>query len=285
MKAITEAMLRLELRDVQPEVFVVPEGKILTPAGREYLNQRKIKIERAGRQVRTTGRYTMSNDQKTGTKPEPLPSPEPTPSPPPSPAKGRYVDYETGAFYQDKPEHMTQLHRNVLVSKNHPRIRFRGQLDRLQAIIITAQADIVAIGGEQGVVEDLDDILKVLQDMMRCDVLEEAFENELILGWNHAELRDRSHHPQKYFQIKQMLLPRYTMGAVYARLNLIRTEIRACEVTAVDAFTERGAVSQPGILECLNRLSSALHIMMCKYLGNAYANGENVPDAGGLSAE
>ena len=44
LKAITEDFLRLELRNAQPETFYVPEGKILTPAAREYLQQRKIKI-------------------------------------------------------------------------------------------------------------------------------------------------------------------------------------------------------------------------------------------------
>ena len=44
LKAITEDFLRLELRNAQPETYYVPEGKILTPAAREYLQQRKIKI-------------------------------------------------------------------------------------------------------------------------------------------------------------------------------------------------------------------------------------------------
>ena len=44
MKAITEDFLRVELRNTQPEVYYIPEGKILTPAAREYLQQRKIKV-------------------------------------------------------------------------------------------------------------------------------------------------------------------------------------------------------------------------------------------------
>ena len=44
MKVITEAILRLELKATEPEVYYIPEGKILSPAAREYLQQRKIKI-------------------------------------------------------------------------------------------------------------------------------------------------------------------------------------------------------------------------------------------------
>ena len=44
MKVITEAILRDELRDTQIETYVIPEGKILSPAAREYLQQNKVKI-------------------------------------------------------------------------------------------------------------------------------------------------------------------------------------------------------------------------------------------------
>ena len=56
MKVITEAMLRDTLRCEQPEKYVIPEGMLLSPAAREYLQQRKIKIEKAGetRKIRMT---------------------------------------------------------------------------------------------------------------------------------------------------------------------------------------------------------------------------------------
>ena len=54
MRAITEDFLRYELRSSQPEVYVIPQGKILTPAAREYLQQRKIRVEKEGGQ---TGRH------------------------------------------------------------------------------------------------------------------------------------------------------------------------------------------------------------------------------------
>ena len=44
MKVITEAILRDELRASKPETYVIPEGQILSPAAREYLQQNKVKI-------------------------------------------------------------------------------------------------------------------------------------------------------------------------------------------------------------------------------------------------
>ena len=41
MKVITEALIRQEIKDSCPKMYYIPEGKILSPAAREYLNQQK----------------------------------------------------------------------------------------------------------------------------------------------------------------------------------------------------------------------------------------------------
>ena len=46
MKVITEAILRDELRASRPEVYTVPEGKILSPAAREYLQQCRLRLRK-----------------------------------------------------------------------------------------------------------------------------------------------------------------------------------------------------------------------------------------------
>ena len=241
VKAITEDFLRVELRNTQPEVYYIPEGKILTPAAREYLQQRKIKVAAGG------SRRSCA----------------------PEPPKPKYVDYETGAYYMEKPEHMTQLFGNVLVAKDHPRIHFRGKLDSLQALVVLDQVQI-AEGGCQKLVDDLGNILGVLREMMRCDVLDEAFKNETIIGLTHAELRERSHNPQKFFGVQYMQLPDYTMGRDYALLNQLRAAVRETEVAATEAFRVGNKYTRKDIIEDLNRLSSAIHIMMCMYLAGQY---------------
>lgn len=45
MKVITEAILRDELRASKPETYVIPEGQILSPAAREYLQQLKSRLQ------------------------------------------------------------------------------------------------------------------------------------------------------------------------------------------------------------------------------------------------
>ncbi len=58
-----------------------------------------------------------------------------------------------------------------------------------------------------------------------------------------------------------MTQPDFTYGQTYARLNLIRTELRLVEVAAVELFCgeEGKEPARPDLLHLRNRLSSAVH--------------------------
>ena len=297
MRAITEDFLRYDLRSSQPEVYVIPQGKILTPAAREYLQQRKIRIEKEGgytytHQLKAPVQKAEEPEEKEAQKqPEPkktepknrphvvateVPQPEEVEIPVQiTVPKPKYVDYETNAYYYEKPEHMTQLFGNKLVCKDHPRILFRGKLDALQADVVLAQAMIQASSGSQSLIKDLADILKDLREMMKCEVLDEEMAETTVIGLTHEELRAQSHNPMKYYNIKQMVLPDYTMGTEYAWLNKLRTAIRETEVAACQAFHSGKTYIRKDIIEELNRLSSALHIMMCRHLAGWYSEADN----------
>ncbi len=262
LKPITEGALRIELRNSQPEVYHVPEGCVLTPAAREYLQQRKIKIAKPDTKPAAEQPRIIAT--------EVLPMPQITV--PEGQAKPKFVDYETGAYYMTKPEHMTHLFGNTLVPKNHPRILFRGKLDSLQALVVLDQV-LIGEEGNDKLVADLDDILGILREMMRCDVLDEELINETVIGLTHAELRERSHNPLKFYNIQQMVLPDRSMGKSYALLNQLRAAIRETEVAAAEAFRSGNHYTRSDIIEALNRLSSTVHIMMCMYLAGQYRQG------------
>lgn len=247
MRVITEAVLRSELRNNRPDIYYVPADALLTPAGREYLNQLKIKI---------------SNKNKTDYDE----SVQAAPAADSAELSLKFVDYESGGYFAEKPEHMTHLYGNTLVNKDHPRILFRGKVDSLQAVILLSQCEIIESGANKKLAELLQDILDVLRKMMRCDVMGEPFRNEYIIGLNHAQLRERSHNPMKFYGVKQMLKPHYSLGKVYALLNQIRTAARETELAAVRAFKEGSRYTREDIIEELNRISSAVHILMCMYL-------------------
>lgn len=277
MKVITEAILREELRASTPEVYRVPEGKILSPAAREYLWQNKIKIDDGkGRQTAKDSGNTDSGGESAergveikATEVPPMPEVRLEEG-----AKPRFVDYETGAYYFEKPEHKTHLYGNVLVNKDNKRILFRGKLDSLEALFVLNQTILQEMGEPQKLLEDLQDIVGSLREMMRCDVLDEPFRREYIIGLSHRELREQSHNPMKFYKIRQMVLPDYTLGKAYALLNQLRAAVRETEVAAATAFHEGKDYTREDIIQELNRMSSAMHIMMCRYLAGVYEKGE-----------
>ena len=184
----------------------------------------------------------------------------------PAPPKPKYVDDATGAFYYEKPEHMTQLVRNVLVNKDDKRIVLRGKLDSLEALLVLNQTILLEMQEEQEYIDDLEDILVSLRDILRRDVLYETITRETIIGQTHDELRAHSHNPMKYYKVKQMVLPSYKLGKTYALLNQLRTAVRETEVAGASAFHIGKNYERADIIEDLNRMSSAVHIIMCKYL-------------------
>ena len=259
LKVITEFSLRDELRDIEPEYYCIPEGTIVSPAAREYLQQRKIKIvteppkpAEVPEEKKTIESAATEHEKTVET------------------LKPKYIDYETGAYYMEKPEHMCQLTGNLLVPKCHPRILFRGNLDTVQTTLILHQATLADSGAPVKLIEDLSSVLSALQNIMKCEVLELPLESGLIIGLTHSELHDRSHNPMKFFGIKQMQMPNYTMGTAYAMLNQLRASIREVEVSATSAFYQSGKWSRKDIVEELNRLSSTLHVMMCKWQAGEY---------------
>ena len=92
----------------------------------------------------------------------------------------------------------------------------------------------------------------------------------LKLTRNRILYQNISHNPQKFFGVQYMQLPDYTMGRDYALLNQLRAAVRETEVAATEAFRVGNKYTRKDIIEELNRLSSAIHIMMCMYLAGQY---------------
>ena len=163
---------------------------------------------------------------------------------------------ENGSVFLEKPEHMTHLNGEVLVAKNHPRIRFRGFVDMLEAEILLCQKD------HPDLSESLQEILDLARNLIRCDVLEQPVGEVKLCGLTQQEQRKRSHFPQEYFGIPHFM-PDEEDKASVLRLNRLRAMTRQTEIAALDAFSDRwGNPTRPDILQALNRMSSMLYILM-----------------------
>ena len=164
-----------------------------------------------------------------------------------------------GGYLEEKPEHMTHLNADTLVSKLHPRIAFRGALDTLEAELILAQQAV-----NRPFSDELEEILSLARNIMACDVLEKPLENQTLCGLTEAEQRSRSHRPQDYYN-QPHFMPSAADGPSIARLNRARCAAREAELRAVSAFSDRdGNLTRQDIPRAMNRLSSMLYILMIR---------------------
>ncbi len=175
---------------------------------------------------------------------------------------GRFVT-EDGRALHAKPEHMTHLHGNVLVPKNHPRIVLRGKLDSLEAEIICLQTATHA-AGEEGCTADLGELLVLCRSILSCEVTGKPLPELTVLCLDAKGLREQSHHPKENFGIGHLLAD-YRLGTVSAALNRLRAQSREVELAAVNAFCHAdGTAEREDLLRALNRLSSAFYILMLR---------------------
>ena len=92
-----------------------------------------------------------------------------------------------GGSISEKPEHMTHLNGDVLVSKTHPRIAFRGAMDTLEGEIILCQLD-----ADKETAKALGEILTFARMLLRCEVLSEPVPTGKLCGLTPEELRSHS---------------------------------------------------------------------------------------------
>ena len=104
----------------------------------------------------------------------------------------------------EKPEHMTHLRGDHLVYKDHPRIAFRGAIDSLEAEIIILQT-ITEKQDLHTLTEDLEEIIKTIRWLLRCEVSGEPVGEITMQGLDTDAMRAHSHHPSQYYGMKHFL--------------------------------------------------------------------------------
>ena len=110
--------------------------------------------------------------------------------------------------------------------------------------------------------QQLGEILTLARNILRWEVLNEPVQEEPLLGLTQQELRQRSHRPQDFYN-QPHFMPQCTDGRQLLLLNKARCAARAAELAAVEAFCDRdGCVTRVDLLKALNRMSSALYILM-----------------------
>lgn len=252
MSLITEAFLREMLKKETPQNVKIKKGDIITPSARQFLRERGIDVLTEDSSVPTPNIKENHYEEFKPIENE---------------FKPKFVSNYDGGFYIEKPEYMTHIRGNRLVFKDDERIVFRGKLDSTQARILEIQYQLREANPK--LLLDLKEILEQLRQLLRAEVLEEEISISMVLGLSDEELRMHSHNPKKHYGIEHFV-PDVEMGMEVVLLNSLRAYIRELELYAMKAFRNENRMSRRDIIQVLNRLSSAVYIMMCRVRGNFY---------------
>ena len=153
----------------------------------------------------------------------------------------------------------TSLNSLEYVAKSDLRIELRGNLDSLNAQIILFQSH----SDNENFIKDLEEVREVITNLQACEACEKNFDKILRLwGLNENEIHERSHNPKKFYG-KGHLLLNFKMGREASEINFLRTLVRETELCACRAFHDEDPYK---IIHVLNRLSSALYILIYKYI-------------------
>ncbi len=167
-------------------------------------------------------------------------------------ARPRQWKTQDGGFLSEKPEDMTHLNGDTLVPKTHPRIAFRGAVDCLEAALLLCCLEVPKWETQ------LTEALRLVREILRCEVLETPLPAFTLDGLDAASLRRRSHFPQDYYN-QPHFMPSTADGRAILQLNKLRCTVRQTELSAQRALPDR-----QDILQALNRLSSFIYLLMLR---------------------
>lgn len=230
----------------------LPADSRLTPAARDLLNTRRIRI----RYTDAVGRVfvdgtTAENDARQQV--HPLTS---------------SATHETAACLLcqqpvgKKPDALTHLNAATFVAKNDPRIAFRGRVDSAIAQAVLLQTDWQCNGTDKTLQRMLADIRAGLGNVLRCETLNEAMPPIVMGEFDETQIHALSHNPLKHLG-HDHIVPALEHGPLVARLNVLRAMIREAEVAGAQAFISPSfEISRGDVLQGLNRLSSAVYVLM-----------------------
>lgn len=248
---LTEDKLKSLYKKEKFETFTLEKGTIMTPSARQFLLDKNIVIVKAGEENRNvqSKEKIVEQEVKEIIKEVPI-----------SP---KYVGI-AGECYFEKPEHMTQIHGNILVKKDDKRILFRGKLDTFASKWLVVEKEFESYENEK-LNSDMESIAQLLKELVKAEVLDIQLKEVNVLGETLEKIKEISHNPKKYYGMPHLFDISAKNLLVTLKLNELRGLSRELEVSGVTAFSnEKGIVEKSDILKALNRLSSAIYVMMLK---------------------
>lgn len=236
---ITEAELRELWRDGKHALPPFPPGTRFSPAAQDFLKAHNLEV-RFESPISNPPISTSPNWDKPAAFPVVLTGPAP-------------VCEVCGQPIHHKPEHLTQLDAGHFAPKTHPRIKLRGGLDSLHALVMLTSAEARRFQLPP-LAEALDTLAAYCREIQSAEYHARPVQPLTLLGKTEDELQDISHWPDKYLGLPH-LTPGPADHSILHWLNYTRTQAREIEIAALEAS------AAPDLARALNRLSSALYVL------------------------
>lgn len=252
---LSEDILKIKYRKEPFDVFEIEKGTLLTPSAKQFLNEKGIELiikgEKSSFSTKTEIIDTETEEESLYEKP-------------------KYVG-KNGEYYFEKPEYMTAINGNVLISKNSKLIALRGKIETFLAEVLLTGKEIELTSNNNKLVRDIEDVIKFLQNIMVAEKLNKILENQTFFDLKSIkDIKEIIENPKQYFKKGHLLEISLNSDIIIHKLNRLRFLARELEIQAIDYFVEDYKVSRRDLLEAFNILSDIIYIIILKFDNGDY---------------
>ncbi|MFV0429426.1 MAG: hypothetical protein ACK5KO_08375 [Arachnia sp.] len=249
---ITEAELRDQLRRPSPGATVmIPTGARLSPAATDFVAQWSLVVTTVA-QPEQPPPVIPSADEEWDTAsvfPVNLGGETPTCT-------------CCGMAVTTKVSGLTQLNAFNFALKTHPRIKLRGRVDSLHAMVLLTQRKAVE-ADEAELARDMGTIAAYCRELTSAEYNERPVAELRLAGWDAEAIHRATHDPKASIGVDHLTI-NATDPELQHLLNLARTMAREVEVAAMEAFPSPHHPYGASICGAFNRLSSTVYFLQLR---------------------
>lgn len=172
-----------------------------------------------------------------------------------------------GTAVTTKPSALTQLNAYHYALKTHPRIKLRGRVDSLHAMVLLIQR-IARQDGHAELARDLGTVAAYCRELTSAEYNERPVAELRLPDWDIEQIHRATHDPMAVLGIPHLTIDD-TEPEIQHWLNLARTTSREIEVVAMEAFWSPHHPYGASICHAFNRLSSTFYFLQLRLKAQA----------------
>lgn len=167
-----------------------------------------------------------------------------------------------GTPLKKKPSELTQLDAHHYALKTHPRIKLRGEVDSLHALVLLIQR-MARQDGDLVLAHDLGTIAAYCRELTSAEYNGRPVAQLELSDWDADRIHLATHDPKGTLGIEHLTIDE-NEPELQHWLNMARTRSREIEITAMEAFGTPAPDWGATICHAFNRLSSTFYFLQLR---------------------